>query len=199
MSQLQMLYGQVLANIIAVVIVVLCWRWKAVGRLSLVLLFVWAAQYNFRAAFDRPEQYLVYARLAYSTWYQQFILTFFAQHTTAVVASIGVGQFAAAVLMSLSGLAVYFGLAGAVISLVGIAPLGSGSAFPSTVIAAWGAILLFRHTYSATLPGELSHVLSHDQQPTGEPAAGAKRIELKGNRTIVPHDPDAHLGHRGAE
>ncbi len=61
---LELLYGQILANAIAILMVVLCWRWKAAGRLSFVLLFLWAGQYNLREAFLRPEQYLEYARLA---------------------------------------------------------------------------------------------------------------------------------------
>jgi hypothetical protein len=163
MSQLQMLYGQVVANVIAVTILFLCWKRRTAGRLSLVLLFLWAGLYNLRAAFVSPEQYLVYARLASMTWYQKFILGFFSEHTTAVVAIIALSQLAAAVLMSMRGTGVYLGLAGAIISLVAIAPLGSGSAFPSTLIAACGAILLLQYDYESTLPDELRNALNHHQ------------------------------------
>ena len=61
---------------------------------------------------------------------------FFAQHTAAIVATIGVGQLTAAVLMSLRGSAVCLGLVGAIICLIAVAPLGSGTAFPSTLITA---------------------------------------------------------------
>jgi hypothetical protein len=158
-----MLHGQVVANILALMILLFCWKWKVGGRLSLVLLFLWAGLYNFWAAFLSPEQYLAYARLASVTWYQKFILGFFSEHTTAIVALIALGQLAAAVLMSLRGTAVYLGLAGAIISLVAIAPLGSGSAFPSTLIAASGALLLLQYDYYSTLGGELRNALKHHQ------------------------------------
>ncbi|HLH30651.1 MAG TPA: hypothetical protein VKY31_05575 [Terriglobia bacterium] len=161
MSQLQLLYGQVLANVIALTILFLCWKYRTAGRLSLVLLFVWAGLYNLWAAFAVPEQYLVYAKLASATWYQKFILGFFAEHTTAVVACIALGQLAVAVLMSMRDTAVYLGLSGAIISLVALAPLGSGSAFPSTLIAAFGAILLLQFEYHTTLQGELRNALTH--------------------------------------
>ena len=161
MSQLELLYGQVLANLLAISMVFLCWRWKVAGRLSFVLLFLWAGQYNLRTAFADPEQYLEYARLAAFSWYQTFILGFFMEHTTAIVATIAVGQLVVAVLMSLRGRAVYWGLAGAITSLIAIAPLGSGAAFPSTVIAAWGAVLLLRHRYNITLFGELCDPFGH--------------------------------------
>jgi hypothetical protein len=112
MTQLQMLYGHVIANLFAVLILLLCWRWKIFGRFSLVLLFLWAIQHNFRTAFARPEEYTAYSRSAYSTWYQQFILGFFARHTTAIVAAIAIGQLAVAILMALRVKLVYWGLWG---------------------------------------------------------------------------------------
>jgi hypothetical protein len=194
-SQLELLYGQVLANVIAVIIVFLCWRWRVAGRLSLVALFLWAGQYNLRSAFLHPEQYLAYAQLAYFARYQQFILGFFARHTTAVVATIAVGQLAVAVLIALRGWAVYLGLAGAIVSLVAIAPLGSGAAFPSTIIAACGAILLLGQIHDATLLGAL---VSRKKQKPSENLTEAKAQTVRRER-LQHDDPDAHLGHRGAE
>jgi hypothetical protein len=132
----------------------------------LVLLFFWAGLYNLWAAFVSPEQYLAYARLASVNWYQKFILGFFSEHTTAVVSMIALGQLAAAVLMSMRGTAVYLGLAGAIISLVAIAPLGSGSAFPSTLIAARGAIVLLHYNYDSTLLSELRRTVNHHHRVT---------------------------------
>ena len=54
MTQLQLLYGHLIANLFAVLILVLCWRSKTFGRFGLMLLFLWASQYNFRTAFARP-------------------------------------------------------------------------------------------------------------------------------------------------
>jgi hypothetical protein len=128
--------------------------------------------------------------------YQEFIMGFFAQHTAAIVATIGVGQLTAAVLMSLRGSAVCLGLVGAIICLIAVAPLGSGTAFPSTLITACAGILLLRYTYDSTLLGELIGV-SHGAQPNKFIEAGAK--PLKRETSLADHDPDAHLGHSGAE
>jgi hypothetical protein len=166
MTQLQMLYGHVIANLFAVLIFLLCWRAKVFGRLSLVLLFLWASQYNFRTAFAHPGEYTAYARLAYSTWYQQFILGFFARHTTAVVAAIAIGQLAVAVIIALRGKVVYWGLGGAIADLIAIAPLGSAAAFPATLIVACGAVLLLRQNYAWNLPEELAGVFRHHRPAT---------------------------------
>jgi hypothetical protein len=161
MSHLQMLYGQVIANVFAVLIFVLCWRSKTFGRLGLVLLFLWASQYNLRTAFVRPEVYTAWARFAYSTWYQQFILGFFGRHTIAIVAAIAIGQLSLAVLMALRGRVVYWGLTGAIADLVAIAPLGSTATFPATLIAACGAVLLLRESYPLSLPEQLTEVFGY--------------------------------------
>jgi len=166
MTQLQLLYGHLIANLFAVLILVLCWRSKTFGRFGLVLLFLWAGQYNFRTAFARPEEYTAYARFAYSTWYQQFILGFFARHTSAIVAAIAIGQLAVAVLMALRGKLVHWGLAGAIADLVAIAPLGSAAAFPATLIGSCGAVLLLRQNYPLNLPEELAGVCGYHRQAT---------------------------------
>ena len=166
MSPLQIQYAPILCNVIAVIILAVCWRWKTAGRFLFVLVFLWAALYNFWMAFARPEEYLTYARFAYSTWYQLFILVFFTRHTTAVVATIALGQLAIAVLISLRGTAVHLGLIGAIFFLVAIAPLGTGAAFPATVIAAGGASLLLQNRYASSLRYALSEVLGGHHQAT---------------------------------
>ena len=45
-------WGSILA---ALVLVLMCWRWRPVGRLFFVLLFVFAAQFNFRLALTHPR------------------------------------------------------------------------------------------------------------------------------------------------
>jgi len=159
MSPLQIVHAYALSNLVALLILVVCWRWKTAGRLSLALLFLWAGIYNLRMVFVQPEAYLTYARFAHTTGYQEFILGFFKQHTTAIVAGIAIGQLLIAILVSLRARAVYVGLVGAIIFLVAIAPLGTAAAFPATLIAAIGAVLLLRHTYASGLQRELSGAL----------------------------------------
>jgi hypothetical protein len=48
------------------------------------------------------------------------------------------------------------GLAGAMVFLLAIAPLGRGSAFPFSLIVAFAALRLMRHRYERTLMGEVA-------------------------------------------
>lgn len=129
----------------------ICWRWKGAGRILFVLLFLGAAGVNAVTALYRPADYLAFA---YTTWveaYRAFILGFFGRHVAVLVSLIAAGQFAIAILLAGKGWLVRAGLAGAMVFFAAIAPLGIGSAFPSTLIAAYAAVLLWPHAFPRAL------------------------------------------------
>ncbi len=142
MTEQQMFYAHWGSIVAALILVLMCWHWRPVGRLFFVLLFLFAAQFNFRLALTRPEEYLSFAPLAYLDAYREFILGFFARHTGVIVAGIAVGQTLIGVLLLLSGRALGLGLIGAIVFLIAVAPLGTGAGFPATLILAWAAALL---------------------------------------------------------
>lgn len=157
MAGKQIFYAYIGSNLVALIMVALCWRWKIAGRLSFALLFLVAGLYNFRTAFARPDEYVSFIRLAYGS----FALRFFLQHTTVIVAAIGIGQLAIAVLVSLRNWAVTLGLLGAILFLLGIAPLGTAAGFPASLIMALGALLLLRGKYASTVWAELTGGVWH--------------------------------------
>jgi hypothetical protein len=157
MVEKQLFYSYIGSNLVALIMLALSWRWKTAGRLSFVLLFLWAGLYNFRTAFVRPEEYVSFVRLAYSS----FVLRFFLQHTTAVVAAIAIGQLAIGILVSLRGSAVKLGLLSAVLFLLGMAPLAATDGFSARLIKACAALFLLRFTYSSILWSELAGVFRH--------------------------------------
>jgi len=155
MSEEAMLYAQIISNIVAIIMVIVSWRWKGIGRFLFVLLFLWAAQFNLRTAISHPGEYLNYAPLAYSETYKTFILGFFAEHITLFVSTIAICQFIIGILIGLWGDAVSLGLIGAIIFLVAITPLGTGAGFPATLIMAYAAYLLLREKYDLSLYRQL--------------------------------------------
>ena len=100
-------------------------RWIGVG------VFAWAAAINTRTALVNPSIYLEYADLTPSLHYRSFILGWFSQHVQLVVLTIAAGQLAIAALLALRGrTSRRLGVAGAVIFLLAIAPLGVGAGLP---------------------------------------------------------------------
>jgi hypothetical protein len=173
MTEQQIFYAHWGSIIAGLMLVLMSWRWRPIGRLFFVLLFLVAAQLNFRLALTRPDEYLGFARLAYVDWYREFILGFFARHTATIVAAIAVGQLSIGVLVLLSGRALRLGLIGAIVFLVAVAPLGTGAGFPATLIMAWAAALLLTGQDHLPLHQDLAG-LWQGRTPLRPPASGLR-------------------------
>jgi hypothetical protein len=154
MSERAVLIANLGSNLVAVLMLLACRRWPRVGRGLFFALFLWASQVNLRFALTRPEIYLDYAQWAIGP-YRRFILGPFARHAAEIVATIALGQLAIAVLVALRGRAVKLGLAGAIVFLLAIAPLGRGSVFPFSLIVSAAALLVMRQPIETTLPADL--------------------------------------------
>jgi hypothetical protein len=83
-----------------------------------------------------PADYLNYAQFAVLDVYRGFILGFFAQHITALVCTIAVGQACVAFLLATNGWLRRLGYIGAIVFLLAIVPLGVGAGFPATILMA---------------------------------------------------------------
>jgi hypothetical protein len=96
-----------------------------------VAVFAWAAGTNTWFALTRPEVYLEYAALTPSMLYRDFILGWFSRHIPLMVLCIAAGQLTIAALMaSRRDTHRIVALAGALVFLLAISPLGVGSGFP---------------------------------------------------------------------
>jgi hypothetical protein len=155
MSERAMEYARLASTLVGLLMCFACWRWKNIGRLLFVVLFVWAGQINLRTALSNPTDYLNYARLAPVAAYRDFILGPFARHIAWFVVPVALGQLAIALFIALRGEAVRLGLAGAGLFLLAIVPLGIGSGFPAPLVMASAAGLLWRFDYPASLPVEI--------------------------------------------
>lgn len=137
-------YMHVGTNLVALALLAVCFRWPRAGRVLFVLMFAAAGLFNLHAACTRPQVYLAFADLTPLPLYARFVRGPFARQPGLLVGAIAAGQLLVALLTALPGQARRLGLCGAVVFLVAIAPLGTGSAFPSTLIMAAGAGVLLR-------------------------------------------------------
>ena len=146
-----------ISNSVALLLLIVAFWKPRASRWLFVLMFVAAAFANTRMALTRPEAYLDYAALAVSSAYREFITGWFAQHVQLLVLPIAAGQLTIAALLTRSGAWRRLGVAGSIVFLLAIAPLGVGSAFPFslTVIAAM-LVMEWKMTQGAegpSLPG----------------------------------------------
>lgn len=133
------------SNLAAIGLLLASWKKPAWGRLLFFLLFGWAAWFNTTMALSTPAIYTGYAQYAFLGIYRHFINGFFAQHTTPFVLVIACGQAGIAFGMIAKGWLFRVGATGAMLFLLGITPLGIGSAFPATLVMAWAMWLLYQN------------------------------------------------------
>jgi hypothetical protein len=134
----------IISNAVAVLMLFFAFKWPRVGRLSFFLLFAWASWTNWTASQQTPWFYLDYADLTWSRWYSYFINGWFARHISTAVGFIAACQVLIAVSMLLKGWLFRAGAIGAVIFLLAIAPFGTGSGFPCTIIMAIAMVILLK-------------------------------------------------------
>jgi hypothetical protein len=130
------------------VLMLAIWRPRAARWLS-ALLFAWAAVTNTQVAVSTPAAYLDYAPLTLLAAYRTFITGWFSDHIRAFVLPIAAGQAIVAILLSLRGPARTMGVAGAIIFLLAIAPLGVGAGFPFSLTMTAALLILNRREADA--------------------------------------------------
>ncbi len=121
------------ANVIALGVLVVAFTRPRLTRWLCAGIFAWAAVTNTLTALATPQVYLEYADLTMSDWYRSFILGWFRGHIQWMVLTIAAGQAVIAGLLTRPRPWRRLGVAGGVVFLAAIAPLGVGSGFPFSV------------------------------------------------------------------
>ncbi|MFT0714848.1 hypothetical protein [Flagellimonas lutimaris] len=133
-----------ISNGLALVILVTSFRWTKLTRLLLFMVFAWACWLNYNTAHKTPDDYLIYATFTPFEVYHNFIVHWFKSNIVPTVTLISIGQGVIALGITLKGLAVQTACVGAILFFIVIAPLGVGSGFPATLIAAAATFLILK-------------------------------------------------------
>lgn len=130
------LIAYIISNILAILFLMVAWKWPRISRLLFFVLFASASSANWNMTLNNPRDYLGYADLTFLQIYKTFILGWFSDHIQLSVGLIATAQALIAVSFLLKGWVYKVGWAGAIVFLVSIIPFGVGSAFPCTLILA---------------------------------------------------------------
>lgn len=133
----------IVSNALAIWILWLTFRKPNVAEAVLAILFLGAGCFNIYTALSNPGVYVAFAETSFVPFYKDFISGFFASHTIIIISLIAVGQLFVGFSMLLENPRVKFGCLGGILFSLAIAPLGAGSAFPSTLILAVAFLILF--------------------------------------------------------
>lgn len=132
------------SNVLAILVLVTAIKWTKLARFLLFLLFAWASWLNYTTVHKTPDDYLIYATFTPFKTYSNFITHWFKSNLVAVVTKIAIAQGLIAIGLVLKGWVVQLACMGAILFFTAIAPLGVGSAFPATLIAAVATYLIIK-------------------------------------------------------
>ena len=139
-----MIVPYIVVNVLGLLLVWLAAKKPKLARWASGVIFLAAAFINAHMAGKNPRVYVdSYGASAWLQIYRDFIHGFFSRATPLLVLLIAAGQAICGVLLFTERLHKIGGL-GAIIFLLAIAPLGLGSAFPSTLIMAVALLLALR-------------------------------------------------------
>jgi hypothetical protein len=129
-------------NLIALVLIFICYRWPKVGKVVWGIIFILAGVFNIVNVIRDPQVYLTFGDHA-ADFYKFFIDGVFHSFTMFIVSLIGAAQIVVGLFLLRKGNLFFLGILGGIIFLVAIAPLGIGSAFPATLLMAISLITLY--------------------------------------------------------
>jgi hypothetical protein len=136
----------IISNVLGLFLILAAIKWPRTAKALFVTLFLGAGLVNMYLALTKPRLYVTgFSPVAVLGIYRTFIHGFFSSHTALIVLFIAIGQLAVAGLMALHDVPLRIGMIGAVVFFVAIAPLGVGSAFPSSILMAIAVVLMYRN------------------------------------------------------
>lgn len=134
----------IVSNTFALALMVVAFIRPKVARVLFVVLFVAAGLFNIYTAVTNPGAYVELGRFSVVGFYQAFVNGIFSRYTMAFVLAIAIGQLATGILLANRRPFLTLGVIGGITFLTAIAPLGVGSAFPFSVFAIIGLIVMHR-------------------------------------------------------
>lgn len=138
------LTAYIISNLVGLIFLFAAIKKPYLARLLFVLLFGWAAVFNFWLCHERPQEYLTYAEASLPL-YRDFILGWFSRHVTEMVSMIAIGEALIAIGMLLRSWWVKLACIGVIIFQLAIAPLGVYAAFPFSLTVALAALFIYRN------------------------------------------------------
>jgi hypothetical protein len=148
----ELLLPFIISNAMAVLILWYSFRRPHLAQGFLAILFFGSAGFNLYTSIANPAAYMSFATTTFSSFYKDLIRGFFSQHVTIFVSAIAVGQLFIATSMLLENIRFRLGCVAGFIFGIAIAPLGVGSAFPSSLILSLSFLVLFLKKETSHIP-----------------------------------------------
>ena len=131
-----------ITNVLSIILIFICYRWPKVGKIVWGIIFIAAGMFNFYTSISNPQAYLGYSRGAIGL-YQRFIEGFFSTNIVWIISLIAACQILIGIFLFTNKTLFLLGIAGGIVFLLAISPLGLGSAFPATLLMAFSLVMMY--------------------------------------------------------
>lgn len=139
----QYLIPYIISQVASLIILIAAWKNTRIARILFALLFVWAAAVNMYTGITDPDVYLEYSDMALP-FYRDFINGWFNRYDQVIIPLIATGQLLIGIGMLLKGRLLQWACVGAILFLLSIAPLMTGSAFPFSITVSIAAFMIMK-------------------------------------------------------
>ena len=153
-----------ITNLFAIASALLSMRWPTIARVLFGSMFICAAVANSYIATSNPAAYLSFGELTPSGLYRLFILGPFAGHVQLFILIIAACQLFIGIFICYRGPLMTAAMIGGIVFLIAIAPLGVGSAFPSTLIMAVAFLILLLKKTDVNIYGLLRNKMKYSER-----------------------------------
>lgn len=143
MNEQNLLIPYLVTFSVTFLLIYICYRWPKMGKIAWGLIFILAGIFNIYTGLSEPQVYVeIYGETAVG-FYKTIINGIFDSFTSFIVCLIAAAQILAGIFLLQKKRLFVLGIAGGIIFLLAITPLGVGSAFPSTLFMAFSLGLLY--------------------------------------------------------
>ena len=133
----------ILTNIISIILIIVSIKWIDAGKIIFAVIFLFACGFNVYNVINHPDSYLEFGKTAKLFFYRDFIFGDFRDNIIIYIIIIAVIQLMISFFLFTESFLTNYGFTGGIIFLVLIAPLGLGSAFPSTLLMALALYIIY--------------------------------------------------------
>ncbi|SKC83571.1 hypothetical protein [Ohtaekwangia koreensis] len=151
----------IITNIIAIFTAIISMIRPNIGRVLLSGIFIGAAAFNGFTAWKNPDLYLLFGELTTSGLYRSIILGPFSRHIELYISILVCYQVLVGAFLLYNGKLMKAAMLAGTIFLLGIAPLGIGSAFPAPLILATSLIILIRRKIEYSIYEGMGRKIKH--------------------------------------
>ncbi|MEP1093872.1 MAG: hypothetical protein ABJG78_02115 [Cyclobacteriaceae bacterium] len=133
-----------ISNVIALMLLFLCWKYPKSGRYGFGVIFLSASIVNSLTSIFGPQNYLEYRHFAIFEFYRTFIEGFFADHIQAIVLTIAAGQLLISIGLFYGRFLFKPAVLGGILFSIAIIPLGVGAGMPVPLLMIMALFILLR-------------------------------------------------------